>query len=244
MVLNHFVTSDQNYGMPSLQKSSNLKTYTTLRKISRIGAFRVNVTSCSSYNDTCDILPSIRNLLYYFIGFLCRIIYVQLSSTCLCRVLLAQVCNFMSICSYSSSIYICISSFHIIKDKLAVCPPFCSEPVCTFKYMLSFIEPLRFVCKTHDVLSMLNFIYDSYACFFFSYTDFYFRKIRWSLFFTNSMYCISFGDVNIMHQIFVLVGIFTVYICMYVILASICVCACVYIAIKMYVCMCVFVVGQ
>ena len=68
---------------------------------------------------------------------------------------------------------------------------FASEPVCTFKYMVSFIEPLRFVCLAHDVLSMFNFIYDSYACFFlFSYTDFYFRKIRWSLFFTNSMYCI------------------------------------------------------
>ena len=38
-----------------------------------------------------------------------------------------------------------------------------------------------------------------------------------------------FGDVNIMHQIFVLFGIFTVNICMYVILVSICVYACVYI---------------
>ena len=34
-----------------------------------------------------------------------------------------------------------------------------------------------------------------------------------------------------MHQIFVLIGIFTVYICMYVILVSMCVCACVYIAV-------------
>ena len=52
-----------------------------------------------------------------------------------------------------------------------------------------------------------------------------------SFFFTNSMYCISFGDLNIMHQIFVLIGIFTVYISMYVILVSMCVCA--------YVCVCV-----
>ena len=89
-VRHHFVTTDQNYGTPSPQRSSNLKIYSTLRKISRIGAFRVNVT-CSSYNNTCDILPSIRNLLYYCIGFICRSIYVQLSSTCLCQVLLAQV---------------------------------------------------------------------------------------------------------------------------------------------------------
>ena len=73
-------------------------------------------------------------------------------------------------------------------------------------------------------------------------------SIKMISFFTNSMYCISFGDLNIMHQIFLLIGIFTVYICMYVILVSMCVCAyvcvCVYCCIKMYVCMCVFIVGQ
>ena len=63
---------------------------------------------------------------------------------------------------------------------------------------------------------------------------------------TIHVLCHSFGDVNIMHQIFVLIGIFTVYIRMYVILVSICVYVrmCVYCCIKMYVCMCVFIVGQ
>ena len=48
-----------------------------------------------------------------------------------------------------------------------------------------------------------------------------------------------------MHQIFVLIGIFTVYICMYVILVSMCVCVHVCVLLyKMYDCMCVFIVGQ
>ena len=159
---------------PPYRSQAICKTYTTLRKISRIGAFRVNVT-CSSYNDTCNILPSIRNLLYYFIGFICRSIYVQLSPTCLCQVLLAQVCNFMSICSYSSSIYICISSFHIIKDKLAVCPPFCLNTC----QVLSSHSALYVRLMMFYVCSILFMILIRV---FFSYTDFYFRKIRWSPF--------------------------------------------------------------
>ena len=67
------------------------------------------------------------------------------------------------------------------------------------------------------------------------------------LFFANSIYCIMVL-VNIMPQIFGLIGIFTAYIYMYVILLSFCVCACVcgcvYCCIRMYVCMCVFIVGQ
>ena len=37
----------------------------------------------------------------------------------------------------------------------------------------------------------------------------------------------KFGDVNTMHQTFVIIGIFTAYFCMYVILVSVCVCVCV-----------------
>ena len=55
------------------------------------------------------------------------------------------------------------------------------------------------------------------------------------------MYFISFGDLNIMHQIFVLIGIFTVYICMYVILVSMCVCVRVRILLYKNVCLYAFV---
>ena len=48
-----------------------------------------------------------------------------------------------------------------------------------------------------------------------SFFDFYLRKIRY--FFINSMYN-SFGDMNTMYQIYcILIGIFTKYICMYLI---------------------------
>ena len=51
----------------------------------------------------------------------------------------------------------------------------------------------------------------------------------------------SFGDVNIMHQIFVLIGIIIVYICMYVILVSNCVCACVCVFVLLYKNVCLYV---
>ena len=82
MVLNHFFTTDQHYGTPSLQKSSNLRTHATSRNISLNGAFRVNVTR-SSCNDTNDILPSTRNSSHYFnrcylLQYLCPI-FIHLS---------------------------------------------------------------------------------------------------------------------------------------------------------------------
>ena len=90
-VFSYFVSSDRDCGMPFQQRSSSLKRYTTLRKISLNGAFRVNLTS-SSYNDTHHILLSTRNLSYYFISFISSRIYIQLSCTRLCQVILAQVC--------------------------------------------------------------------------------------------------------------------------------------------------------
>ena len=55
----------------------------------------------------------------------------------------------------------------------------------------------------------------------------------------------NFGDVNIMHQMFALIGIFTVYICMYIVLVSIYVCACVCVLLcKNWFCKHVSLVGQ
>ena len=180
-----FRSYGSNCGTPSKQRSSNLKTYTILKKISLNGVFRVNVT-CSSYSDTYGILPSTRNLSHYFIGFFCSSIYIQLLYTRLCQVLLEQVCmcscpspdhgptmvmcptyfhtaKCMSICSFSFYINICISYFHVIKDKMAV----------VIHYMLNSwcIIYAQFYFWFFDVFP------------FFSYTDFYFWMIRWSHFY-------------------------------------------------------------
>ena len=49
--------------------------------------------------------------------------------------------KFMPIYTYSFHIYICILSFHVINDELAVCPPFWFS----IDIHASLIEPLRFI---------------------------------------------------------------------------------------------------
>ena len=80
----------------------------------------------------------------------------------------------------------------------------------------------------------------------FFYMDFDFREIRYL--FTNSMFCVIISVIWIpCTNSVVLIGIFTAYICMYFILASICVSACVPVYILLFkneLCMYVFIVRQ
>ena len=137
MVLSHFATMDQNYGMPSQHSLRRLKIYTTLRKILLNGAYRVNAM-CSLYNDIHNIFPSIWNGLHYFFGSICSSFIFRSHKPVFARhcwhrwasarflVLnagLAHTVKFMPICYFSFHIYICMSSWYVINDNLSICPP-------------------------------------------------------------------------------------------------------------------------
>ena len=114
------------------------------------------------------------------------------SYTCLCQVLLAQVGNFLTICSfsfYTYAYYLFISS----KIKWQFVLHFVSEHVCTFKYMSSFVEPLGFICWIRDnyLCSILFMILRRVSFFFFVY-GLLLPKDKMISFFANSMYCILF----------------------------------------------------
>ena len=203
--------------------------------------------TCSSYNDTCDVLPSIRNLLYYFIGFICRSIYVQLPSTCLCQVLLAQVCNFMSICTFSFSIYICISSFHIIEDKMAVCPPFYFWTSVYISIHVKFYRATS-LCMLDSwcIIHAQFYLWLLYVFLYFVY-GLLFPKDKMISFLLIpcivSVLVFEYHAPNLcfsryLYSIHLYVCYFSEHVCM---------CVCVRVCIllyKMYVCMCVFIVGQ
>ena len=143
MVLGHFATMDRNYRTPSQHSLRRLKIYTTLRKILLNGAYRLNAM-CSLYNDMHNIFPSIWNLLHYLVILSAVVLSLEVIHPSLPGTILAQVGKCSCPCLERGTnyhphgkvhanlyflvpyihIYICMSSFHVIKDNLSICPPF------------------------------------------------------------------------------------------------------------------------
>ena len=98
-------------------------------------------------------------------------------------------------CSFSFYIYICISSFHSIKAEMTVCHPF---RFWTHVYIWIHVKFYR--TTSLYMLDSWRIIYAQFYLWlldlflFFSYTNFYFRKKRWSILYRFRALYDSFGD--------------------------------------------------
>ena len=198
--------------------------YITLRKIWLNGAYRVNVMGLL-YNDRHDILPPIWNLLHYFIGFICALVFIYNSHIPVHTIFPCYQC-------YQSQ-----SVLHFVSKQM-----FIHFSTRMFD-RTTVLDMLDSWCKMHYLYSIL---FTSLGPIHFFVYELLFPKDKIISFYQFHVLYNNFGDMNTVCQLCCFIRyLYVIHLCVFHFSECLCACVPVYILLCMYeLCMYVFIVGQ